>query len=206
MQTLIAHARALRAEYPDASTSTRLAWARSATKRNPIEWEYDRDGLPQATLTVDGFTVSVRAGYDEIGQVDWLGEFHERRVAGSICVTAPRSWRQQRVWYKPNVSVDERRRDLRKRGYSKSEADRLARSYVAQDLERLRKYADGDIALLCVSAIASRAGVQLGRAAVGGVDVDKPDDDYISDLAADMIAEAVAEAKAALAKLCGCGQ
>jgi hypothetical protein len=195
---------ALRTQHPTAGARTLLTWARTP-KVKPLDWQDGRDGLPRATWTVDGFEVVARVGYDEGGTIDFLGSFHERHIAGAVRVRAPAGYRCDShgcVWYLPENSYADHYKGLLKLKFGRAEADRLARSYVNADLDRLRRYADGDLSLLCVGVTASRAGVKLGTSGLHGIDVDSPRDPYIDEVARDIAGEAIFEAKEKLAKLC----
>lgn len=197
--------RSLRAQHPTAGARVLLTWARSTLKQKRLDWRDDRRGLPRCEWAQDGFKLVASVGLDEYGSVDWLGEFHERQVSGAIRVRAPglsRSDRHGCVWYRPTSSYAEHYKGLRALKFGRDESDRLARYYIRQDVERLRRYADGDLALVCVGVTAYRADVELGSAGLYGIDVDSTSDPYLTEVALEMAHEALAEAKAKLAALC----
>jgi hypothetical protein len=201
--------RSLRAAHPTATARTLLTWARSNLKRKPLEWIDDRRGLPRCEWTQDGFKIVANVGLDDHGDLDWLGEFHSHHAQhpkGAIRVPAPREWRRADehgcIWYVPANSYAEHYKGLRKLNFGRAEADRLARSYVKGDADRLRRYCDGDLSLLRVGVTVYRADVELGSSGIYGIDVDSPADPYLTEVALDIAPEAIAEAKAKLAALC----
>jgi hypothetical protein len=197
--------RSLRAQHPTAGASTLITWARSTLKRKPLDWHNDRHGMPRCEWEADGFKLVAIVGNDEYGTVDWLGEFHDREVSGAQRVHAPglaQSDRHGCVWYRPACTYAEHYRGLRSLNFSRDESDRLARGYIKSDVDRLRSYANGDLSLVCVGVTASRAGVDLGFAALHGIDVDSPTEPYITEVALEIAADALHEAKAKLAELC----
>lgn len=207
MTPILERALTLRAKHPEAPAQALLSWARNPEVA-PLPWEDNRrTGLPAAKIEQDGFDVRVKVEYDETGpDLSWLGEFHERYTKGAIRVRAPREWRRSDahgcIWFVPGCSAKEHRDSLHKMGYARAEADRLARSYVYRDAERLRELCNGDRAIYMVGVDVYRAGIRLGSAGLFGIDVDKPDDDYMTEVARDLIAEAIGEARASLSKLC----
>ncbi len=79
------------------------------------------------------------------------------------------------------------------------------RAYAAaaarSDFERLRRWCDGDWWYVCMTVIASRNGIELGRASLSGME---SDNDYMQDIADNLAAEAIDEAREAIKSLCDC--
>jgi hypothetical protein len=73
---------------------------------------------------------------------------------------------------------------------------------VKADADRLRRYAEGDLALICIGVDVFRHDIKLAGAGLYGIDVDSTDDPYLSDIAEELIAEALSEARANISKLC----
>lgn len=68
------------------------------------------------------------------------------------------------------------------------------------DHERLRAWCEDRWCWVCVRVTASRAGVELGSAALGGIESDAGD--YLTEVANELAAEAIADAEATRARLC----
>lgn len=198
--------RSLRAAHPTATASTLLTWARSNLKRKPFDWCDDRHGMPRREWEQDGYRLVAMVGLDEYGTVDWIGEFEYSGISrGAVRVRAPNNFRTDRhgcCFFAPAISYADHYKELRKLNFGRAEADLLARSYIKNDADRLRRYCDGDLSLLRVGVTAYRAGVELGSASLHGIDVDSMRDPYLAEVALELTGEALAEAKATLAKLC----
>jgi len=167
---------------------------------------------PVASGIVDGFTVTVALVVDEYPMVDWAGTFtpardrygerEARPDPSAIIWNNGGYWRLERGehWYTPTESLVEIMDYYRKAGASRS----VAREYALADI---RRRADQDAEEIenggyIVDVLASRAGVELGRASLAGYTVGK---DWERDLAsdfADLLWEAIGEARTTLAELC----
>jgi len=195
--------RQARARGVPASSPLALAKARvTRRERQGLDWKHSSGygrPLKSATLMRDGFEVSVRVDYDEIGDLSHLGEFTDN-PKGAV-KRKKIGWNEYK-YFRPATSYEEHRRALSKLGYSRQAADVLARKYMRQDAEYAEEFARGDRSLLVVEVQVSKMGVELGFESVGGVDVDDLDDPYLDELAEDLIPSALHEAKQKLQKLC----
>ena len=191
----IRRARSYARQYPNEPASTRLAWARRGEPEPQWHWVGDRSAL----ASHEGFDLVLRVDIDEFDDRDWLGQIIWRDPEpGDIPVTIQRD----DAYFRPAISREEHARSLNRMGYSRGEADRLARSYVRQDL---RQYLEGEALMLKV--IAYRSGIVLGDAVIGGFEV-SPDAPYtevrrhVEVEAQDLVADAIHEAQDALRRLC----
>lgn len=118
-----------------------IAWAR--TPEPPaLPWETRGDEL-RADLHVGWFDVIVTVGVETDPDTSWIGM----------------------------TSLAEYRRDLSRMGYSRANAELLARQYVARDQHRLRTFRSGDWPLYRISVRVYRHGVDLTGDSLGNVDL-----------------------------------
>ncbi len=202
MTPTVAKAHALAREHPDASARVRLYWAREAPPPVPPgDWANGADG-PTVSFTTEGFDVTIHFEPDYYPEP--RARFTDAWESGAVQHPAwrPNEWNRNRVnrWIVLEAgNVEDHYEGLHKMGYSKSVARALAEEYVRQDIQ----HAIDPEEWVC-SVTASKAGVELGRDTLGGIDGDM---DYLRRVAFDhgMVEVAVAEAKATLARLCDSG-
>lgn len=194
-----------RAQYPGIPARTALAWARGDDKPR-AGWEWDTHG-DTATIERDGFSLKLTIEYDDYPDTSYLGEWSDTFEPGAIAVTddmryRPAAFRIDWKWFIPGISAEEHRRGLSAMGYARHTADCLARSYVLRDMRRL---SSDTFALYVVSVSASREGIELGSACIGGVDIDDTRDmqAQFEDIADDygLIDEATSDARMSLKAL-----
>lgn len=111
------------------------------------------------------------------------------------------------AWYVPGMagSLAERKREYSRMGYSRSMAMDMARESVEDELRRVTD--DYGPSVYVVTVIATRHGIELGRAVLGGVECtyDPVTRDYgrayLWGTIEEMVPEAIAEARANLSEL-----
>lgn len=191
----IRRARSYARQYPNVPAPTRLAWARRGEPEPQWYWVGDRSAL----ASYGGYDLVLRVNIDEFSERDWLGHIVWRDPEPE---DIPVEIQGDNAYFRPAISREEHTRGLNRMGYSRGEADRLARSYVRQDL---RQYLEGEP--LMIQVIAYRSGIELGSAVIGGFEV-SPDASYtevrehVEFEAQDLVAEAIHEARDALRRLC----
>lgn len=186
-----------------------LACARWDARPLELDWSGD-----VGTLERDGFEVRVTVTPD-----DWpreLGTFtdvrpdtYERayRTPGWDALleqSCGQLWhrpRDSRRYYVPDTgTLEEHRRGYHGLGYSRHAAHVRAFEIIREDVRRA--CSDDQVEYVVVVKV-SRAGVELGSASLGGVDVDDGPRDF-EEILEDhgLIDEALEEARGALARLC----
>lgn len=170
------------------------------------------------TIERDGFTVTLSIDYDEgMSLADMgYGRFLDGRGNDAGYQSRPdpdaipNPYRDSRnvsggdAWYIPGEagSVAERAAYHRKAGASKSVALDMARETLAEEL----RYVTDDYgpSIYVLTATASRNGIELGSASVGGIEIAWSDitrtdgSEYFAEVADDLIPEAIADAREAL--------
>lgn len=217
--------RELRRENPTMGTAQAVRLARWHLADPIIPFgEWDDDWAH--TLERDGFTVHVRAEYDyDSNPTDYLGTFtddpegaernpeawylstpYRDRIDGSND-TYMAQHRGQYGWvvladgfdYASNYAWANRQG-----GMSRSVADEYARARVAESVRKLTN--EYGYNAVYVTARVEREGVELGSAALYGIELTEKRDGsnprWLSETAEELIAEAVADAREALARLC----
>lgn len=156
-----------------------------------LEWN---DG--QATWQQDGYEIRAEMRFDEYADLTYLGEFSNDWKPGAV----RHEYLDSRTfpWFIPMVTEDEHFKELRKSKYGRTTARELARSYVQFDYDRLRHCGD-DWSPVDIIVTVSRAGIELGSAACGGIE---SDESHIAEIALDLANKAMDEAKDALGALC----
>ena len=191
--------RQLRAQHPGISARNAYAHATAQAPSDPgIEWH----GETGTWTTDDGWTMRVRLEPDTCADLpDWLGEFVDRRTPDAIPsprAHAPAAF-QTAAWFVPSEPVEAIRATLSGLGYGRGVAETMARAQV-RDMAQ----AACDYAPFVVVVTASREGVELGSAVVGGMDVGDayaPYDAYVLETIADLAREAITDACGALERL-----
>jgi hypothetical protein len=176
-----------------------LRFARYMAADDVFDWTHDGT---RGTLTRDGFDLVATVEPDDYADGSYLGEFSDTRTPDSI--KSPRyhapSAFQTSEWFTPAITAHEHRDGLVEMGYSHAVAYETAMQYVRRDMETLL-----DLTEYVVTVTASRNGIKLGSASVGGVGFS---DDYTEarryadDTASELADEAIEQASAALASLC----
>lgn len=205
MQETIRKAHELRRKNPNVPASVRLAWARQV---EPEELDWNSHG-DRAELDRDGFHVIIRVEPDDYNDLSYLGTFSDRWEEGAIQLAPHEGLRaigptqgDAYRYFVPAITEAETRAHLNKLGYSKGVAADMAREDVMRSLEALTTTTSS-----MVSVTAYKAGVDLGRAVLGGIDTswDQSYEEarrYIEQTIDDMIGEAIDEARETLESLC----
>jgi len=212
---------ALRRKY-GYSAHTALHYARQPLPK-PLEWNGNVD---HAEWTEAGFDLVAHVEPDDNPDYSYLGEFTTKYKRGAIKVDPSESgddriypvYRSRYpdsptpVYFVPCNSYREHFKGLRELHYGRSEADTLARSYVHNDMVRLRSLHRGDWDYVGVIVTASRNGIKLGNASVWGIErygrntpgFDRQSDSeaYFTETARELAIEAISEAKNAIGTLC----
>lgn len=211
MTLSVSQYRAHRADGIPASVA--LTWARSAPAL-ALDWNGAGD---RAELERDGFAIVVRVEPDDIppAEADFTDAAPADPMMERLCRN-PRAWDvdgeplygsgHYRYVVPACTSYADERAALHARGYSRHDADAIARRSVRQLVELL---VSDDYTSSVVVVTASRAGVELGSDALGGVDIDGRGswqdarsrlESVISDH--EMIDGAIADARSTLQNLC----
>lgn len=183
----------LRTEHPDASASTLWCWVIDARKLPDVTW---RDGV--GTLKMHGFDIRISIEPDHLSLGDMgFGEFHTDPREGSIKRFWERRWNQMQ-YYSPSCSLEERIAYRTRNGMARGPAWLEARQEERREMKRAE-----DVQAFYVKVAASRNGVELGTAGIGGCghDTEEGAEESVRDHG--LIEEAIAEAREALAGLCG---
>lgn len=217
--------RELRRENPMMGTTQAFGLARWKLQEPTIPFG-ETDGAWKHKLERDGFTVRVKADYDyDASPTDYLGTFTNDPEGAE---------RNPEAWYlsKPYRDRDDgsdatyMRQNDDHYGYvvladgldyashyewahglggmSRSVAHDYARARVAENVRTLTH--DGAWTAVYVVATAYREGVELGNAALYGIELSEEWDGsnprWLSETAEELISEAVSEARDALTRLC----
>lgn len=195
----LARYRQLRQDGHRAASAWQLAGQAPAPQ---LDWQEDGRGHRVATVQEGGYSVRVLVE-DDLCYVEEPGRWLQSWQPGAVSVPEPERERGHYHHWLPDITYAEHVRGLRQIGYGRHEADCLARSYVRRDFQRARH--PESYAVVAVYAYASRAGVELGSASIGGCELGTGyvEDSTLSELVAehDLVAEAVREAVAAAARL-----
>lgn len=201
----IEKARALMREHKYSARQA-LNVVRTNYKARRVEMEDNRYGETVGHIEIDGFDLTVKWEYDEWYQGDYDLTDTWRKGAVQNPLWRPEQYGRDRHyrWIVLPMSWEDHYEGLHKMGYSRGQAAEMAREYVNQDVKRIIS----EEPYYNVSVTASRAGIELGCASMGGTDLGEdyrqarewmetlPDEYGLLD-------EAVAVAKDNLKKLCG---
>lgn len=146
----------------------------------------------------DGFDIIIRHTEDESPDLSYLGEFYQKRgtPAYPYFDRATRTIVRSYDGMPDDEDASWSNREWRYiHGFQCPEDD----AAILADVKRLETYGD-DWACIGVIAVACRAGVELGRGSLWGVESDGGKE-YFADIERDITAEAIHEAKAKLAEL-----
>lgn len=176
-----------------------LAAARQHPKPAPLDWHTERhSGEEYATWKQGGFTLRAEKHYDQDGDLSYLGEFTNTWKPG--CFTRRNAGRGEYKYFMPENTAAWHTKSLLEMKYPRGEAWLLGQQYARQDWKRAEDYNDNQWCYYWVEVTASRAGEELGRASLGGVesDSDEAGYSYFDEVARDLAHEAIAEARAAV--------
>lgn len=202
----IARARKLRADTPELSARLALDIARQVD--DLPDWADDLTMAGERVrFTRDGFDVTVRLEYDSYPDRSYLGVFTDKPQDGAIPVArrdryAPSAFKIDYEYFLPEITEAEHYESLRKLKYGKAQARATARRYVREAYEAVVNGAS-----FVLSVTVSRAGVELGEAALGGIDfsdslLDDTDRTYLVEVIEDILPDAIDEAHDKIQALC----
>jgi len=101
-------------------------------------------------------SIKIKHIFDDSPHTDWLGTFTNQADPDDIKRHAVIPWKpgdsDTMDFFVPGNSLDSHKRSLAKMGYSKGEADRLARSYVRQDYERMKALDNEEFCMIGIQA------------------------------------------------------
>jgi hypothetical protein len=157
--------------------------------------------MVETEFELGGFQISISEHADQYGAPDHLGRFTETWEEGAISHHGKSRYggRGEPKWYIPEESVESIRKYYSSVGYSKQQAEEMARYQIEQDYQRADAFGH-EWHYNTVVATASRCGVTLGEACMGGVESDA-DDGYLQEVVDELAEEAVATAKEKLDEL-----
>lgn len=160
---------------------------------DPEPWEHK-----EWTKYGFGFDFDVRIEPDHyFDDTSDLGEFTSKWQEGAIRHDTGVFHSYQ--WFVPLESVETLRREFSRYGFARHEADLMAREIVRKNYKRACDYGETWHHVV-VTVKASREGVVLGCASLGGIDSDS-DDSYFAEVALELRDEARTEAEDALIRI-----
>lgn len=178
-----------------------LDYARREQDAPRFEWSGD-----VGTLERDGFQLTAKVEPDYAADLSYLGEFTNTWSADAIRVPeemryAPAAFKVGWEYFEPAISWAEHFRGLQAMGFPRHVADCLAREYNRRDMRAMT-----ETETYVVTVTASRAGIELGSASLGGIDFlpktsDRERYAYLDECAQDLMGEAIEEARANLIAL-----
>lgn len=152
--------------------------------------EYPNDG---DTFEKDGWDLRISVEPDVGMELDHYGEFSDRWKPGAVDHHRRRGTRREYRWFIPAATAEEMRAEFQKYNkMGKHAADVAARKHVLQAYNAIL-----DASVYIVSVHASRKGITLGSASMGGIE-----DDIDSGIVEELAEEAIHEAEDALENLC----
>lgn len=131
----------------------------------------------------DGFDLTLTVEPDDFVDLSWIGHFTDH--PGNDEAIETKAGRNSYKYFVPEYKLADRIKDKSKRGMSRHDAWLQAREDQHRDMEIARDYAPNFI-----KVTASKNGIDLGSATLGGVE-----DECINNCANDLVDEAIAEAK-----------
>ena len=139
----------------------------------------------------DYVTFDVTQEVDDYPDVSYYGEFTNKWEPGAINHYAKQFGRDGESsdfakWFVPCNSYESQRDSLTRYGYSRADADLLAREYVERDYDRLNKFYNGDWCELFVTVTARIGNVVLGDNSCG-IESDQDIDGLIADLTSEIM-------------------
>jgi len=177
--------RAMRAAHPCLNAATLLHWARTTMKAKTLDWSDNR-----AQWKEGKFTFIATREDDDDADLSWIGKLTDdpdgaikRHNAGS----------NEYQYFKPTNSYREHYKGLRKLKYGRAEADRLARSYVQQDMRRMERYGES-WTMTGVRVRCYAKGIELASASLWGIESDS-EESYFTEVALENAHEAKREAE-----------
>lgn len=158
----------------------------------------------QSTKRADNeqFTFTIKWQFDQDTDLSFLGKYSDHEESGAI-ERPNAAWRGQYRYFIPAMTEAEHYKglramvnsaDTRKRHYGERTARRLARSYVAQDFERMESYGDSWDMQGCIVTLECM-GKAIGQASLWSIESDS-DKTYKAEVIADLKAEAYSDASA----------
>ena len=157
------------------------------------------EGVDGERFTREGFTLTLRIEAEACSDLSWLGEFTDWPGGQFAFDRRPARRGEYRYFVPAYQNFRSLRRAFSKQGHDRHTAWLRATRARREDWRLAEQLAlEG---LYCITVIASRCGVELGRSGLGGVDAD-----YVRDAITDhgLVEEAIAEARAVLRRLCDC--
>lgn len=147
------------------------------------------------------FLIRVTFHIDDAADLSWLGEFRRGEQDRRPDPDAVWSGDTRLGWFLPAQTEREQFDGLRMLKHGRREARELAREYVRQDCDRLRRYASGDLASYGVSVA-----ILLGREVVvhdslWGIDTDGKE--YLCECAAEMLGALIRDLRESAARRAG---
>lgn len=164
-----------------------------------LDWQDGSgDVLKRAKLKQDGFTCFINVRWDDFADTSYLGEFSDNPGPGAIKHDGERGSYE---YFNPANVEEFDRFDKYQRMLGLGRHD--LRLHIERDGTPQRDYELMlNLESYWIEVKAQLAGVVLGRASLGGIDVDSRDyhgsKRYLSETALELVAEAVEEAKAAI--------
>lgn len=148
--------------------------------------------------TDDGWTLHAYRSPDEFADTSFLGEYFESSAHKSSNPSAYLSESCFQVRAVPTRSGPL----FGKRATIFYRPQRGCESHWREDERRLRAYYAEEWGMDALTVIASREGVELGRASLGGVESDNSEEN-VQHILGELAGEALDEARERLARLCG---
>lgn len=186
----------------------------------PLDWNNNVD---KAEWTEKGFSLIAKVEIDANPDYSYMGEFStdwspwkvDPSEAGDDRIYPVNRRRYSSeptaVYFHPAHSYQSHFESLRAT-FSKSESDTLARSYVYQDMKRLRALHLGNWTYVGIVVTAYKKGIKLGNCSLWGIesysrntpgfDPQTDSEAYFTEVARDCASEAIDQAESALASLC----
>lgn len=153
------------------------------------------------TWEANGYQLAATLRSDDHADLEWYGEPTDDTGPDTIPYEQGGAYRSDWKRYRPEYSIADRTADLHKRGMTRSDA-----RAEALTMARLDMLAHRDAEPCYMTVTASRAGVELGRADLSGLDTNYSPSlpysiarrlmiEYLAETLADLTAEAIAEAE-----------
>ena len=166
-----------------------LRYAREALANPYPEVEWDPGfGLPSGTVEHDEFDVTVEVEYDPCPDLSFLGEFSTEWSHGAIDIEKDEEYNYNRHDYPYFIPANPAYRNL--------------------DWRLMKRILRDELVPVSVRVTASKAGIELGYASLGGCFwEDGKEDELAYDYLPDLVHEAVEEAREAVRNICPhCGK
>jgi hypothetical protein len=176
-----------------------------------FSWQKDGRGdtIKSATLTVDGFDVTIRVVNDyEHNWAETRGRFTSKRQEGALKNPHAQYDRDAYKYFVPDATVAATIRDYLEMGWTIQAARKQAVMQVREDMEIAIDPDNSTLIAVAVTATVRKSGVTLGKDSLWGIEVDYDDtENYIIDeCARDCMHGALKEARKKLAALLASAQ